>query len=92
MEITIGNYEIKTDGVDGTCFTLFQNRPRISGKNAGTNRLVIIGHFPDLSKALYRLLEEKISMSSATNIQELRTDIERYHVEVLGAVKNLNQT
>ena len=52
---------------------------------------MIIGHFPDLSKALYRLLEEKISMSSATNIQELRTDIERYRVEILEAVKTLHQ-
>ena len=91
MEITIGNYEIKTDGVDGTCFTLFQNRPRISGKNAGTNRLVIIGHFPNISQACDRLLEEKIADSDASDVAALRHDIKKYHNEVLAAVKNIER-
>ena len=89
MEITISDYKIKTDGDDGTCFTLFQNRPRMTGKNIGADHFVIIGHFPNISQACDRLLEEKIADSDASDISALRYDIKKYHNEVLAAVKDI---
>ena len=89
MEITIGNYKIHSDG---RCVTLSEIKTTETGNKVGSEYDKEIGYFPNLSQACDRLLEEKISMSSATDIQELRTDIERYRIEILEAVKNLNQT
>jgi len=83
MKITIGDHVIVSDGI---CITLYAEKIREEGKNVGEKYLAIIGHFPNLSQTCNRLLEEKISSSEATIIDELRYDIQNYQNEVLTAI------
>jgi len=86
MRISVGRYDIETDG---KCITLFKYKTRGAGKNQGETYRVIIGHFPNISQACDRLLEEKIADSDASDISALRYDIKKYHNEVLAAVKDI---
>ena len=73
MKIEIDGYKIASDGM---CITLY--RLGVFGdksKQAGTESESIIGHYPNLEQALCRLLEEKISDSTASDVRGLRNDI-----------------
>ncbi len=62
---------------DGRCITLTQRCKAKSGKSS----IRLVGHFPRLSDALNRALEEKISDSDASTIEQLRGDIFSFYKE-----------
>jgi hypothetical protein len=70
MKIKIGDYEI---GSDGMCITLFRTVP--SKNNPDERRSVIVGHYSNTLQACDRLLEEKISESIASTVEDLKTTI-----------------
>lgn len=67
MKIKIDDYEI---GSDGMCITLFKVVP--NKKNPNEKRSVVVGHYSNTLQACDRLLEEKLSESSASTVEDLK--------------------
>ena len=80
MKIVIDAYEMESDG---RCITLYENKIKADGNDKGGVHRAFIGHYPNVSQACDRLLEEKMAKSHAKNITELRADILKYHNDVL---------
>ena len=65
MKLKIDEYVIESDGM---CITLKIPKPFTAG---GKNKDKIIGHYPNMTQGLLRLLEEHVSDSAVTEAKAL---------------------
>ena len=65
MKLKIDKYTLETDGM---CITLKIPKPLTAN---GKNKDKIIGHYPNMTQGLLRLLEEHISDSAVTEAKAL---------------------
>ena len=89
MKITIGTFIIEHDGC---CVTL--SKEKIMGdnsKNPGETYESTIGYFPNMLRALDRLLEERMGEADSLTVEELRSVIIQAKHEISTKFAELKQ-
>lgn len=87
MKLTIGNYQVISDG---SCVTLSQKRtygPK--SKKAGQEYFKEIGYYANLFDALARLINEQIAEADVVDCAELMLSIDEAKEKILDALAGI---
>ena len=90
MKITVGeNYAVEHDGVCVTLYRIGKTGPK--SKTPGKETQMIIGYYPDMTQALHRLVEEKLSDSDAKDVAGLAEALHQTRREISERYWKVNQ-